>query len=111
MNKYQLITTAALVVAIPVIALQFQKNAQLEDELESVKNERGARAVDGRNASASDGRGRSSNNKRGTSAKTSSSFASAELERIMAETDPVKRMKLLLDYAGSLSPDQIPAML
>ncbi|MGB0775499.1 MAG: hypothetical protein ACPGUY_06605, partial [Akkermansiaceae bacterium] len=41
----------------------------------------------------------------------SSNFATTELESILAETDPIKRMKRLLEYAESISPDQIPAML
>jgi hypothetical protein len=109
MNKSQLIASAALVVAIPVVALQYQKNTRLEDELEHVKSQRSARTADSRLASSA--RSRASNKGRVSSATSSSSFAMVELENIMAETDPVKRMKLLLEYAEILSPDQIPAML
>ena len=109
MNKSHLVTAVALALAIPVIAIQYQRNDQLEEELENSKTARSSH-ISGSRSTSADRRGAKSS-RRSSSGTASSSFAAAALESILAETDPIKRMKLLLEYAESISPNQIPAML
>lgn len=106
MKKNQIFLLVALVIAVPVIALQFVENSKLKNEAESL-----------RSLAKNSGTHRPAVNSRPERSRPalkrerSEKFSAVTLRDILSQPDPMSRMQALLAYIDTLSGAEIPAAL
>lgn len=102
-------TVAIVAVALPVIVWQQNKNEYLKNELAVSQSKvksywAGSRGADSRLGGKAYGQRASKN-------KAAGVFSAIELQTILEDSDPVSRLKNILEYADGLPSDEIPDVL
>ena len=112
--------TAAAIVSVPIIAVQFAQNSKLKTEVEElntvlVEYQQGGGGAGGLSGMPA---GKSGDNKSKDTTKPDPAGSQAEalatsssLSEILAHRDPMLRMAALLEYVGKLSDKEIPEAL
>lgn len=114
MTKTHLATVAVIAVAVPIIALQYLQNSQLKEEaraLRSATKLATAAAPPVLPGSVSPPTGEPAESISADPSPTANRSPSSTLHEILAQKDPVNRIRALMEYAQSIPADAIAAVL
>jgi len=115
MTNSHLATAAAIAIAVPIIAVQFFQNAQLKDEAEALRSAAKLPAIAPSFAQpgkpskpGADGTVHPEHTLQPTAA---ASATASTLREILAKSDPVNRIRALMEYAEQIPTDAIASVL
>ena len=108
MTKSHLTLFGSLAVILPVVAFQFYQNSKLREEIASIRGNFAVSGEMGEKSSqvlrSSDAKGQGGEKEKGSEERE----RSVSLEKILADSDPMNRIRGMMDYVDVLAVSEIP---